>query len=523
MDDGSFVKHIACGECGSSDGNALYDTGAQHCFVCYAHKFAGEGTETMETEAKQPTRLEMYGEIDSIPDRRISKATCKKFGVTTGPDTHYYPYYDKDSGALVACKRRVVSKKAFSWSGDRSTMGLFGQNTCRAGGKYITIVEGEIDALSVSEMFERKWDVVSIPDGASAAKLIKENLEFLESYQSIVLCFDQDAAGEKGVKAVRDLFSPNKVKIVTLPEKDPNEMLKAAKVREFVSAWWDAKSYLPAGIVKVSETWDAIKEYRDTPHHSYPWQGLTDMLMGQRKKEINIWAAETGIGKSQTMRELQDHLIRTTPGVVGCLMLEESVAKTTLGWMSFHAGRPLHKELNSIPDEELQKYWEAATSGDRLVLLDHKGWGNDIDNLKARIRYMKHAFGCDYIFLDHLHIALSSVKGATGDWAGIDDLVTDFTRLVQELDICLHLVCHTSGDRSLRGSKGISKLADAVIFLERDKHHEDPEIANTTAVIVDKNRWAGDSGTACYLRYDNNTGRMTECDKPEALVVPDEF
>jgi predicted ATP-dependent serine protease len=267
--------------------------------------------------------------------------------------------------------------------------------------------------------------------------------------------------------------------------------------------------------VKVSETWDAVLEYRDTPSIPYPWDGLNDLLMGMRRKEIVIWAADTGIGKSQTMREIQDYLIRQSEDeIVGCLMLEESIAKTTLGWMSFMAERPLHKELGTIPDDELRKYWELATRGDRFVLLDHKGWQNNLETLKARVRYMKHAMGCNWIVLDHLHIALSSVQGATGDWSGIDELMTDFVGLVHELDIGLHLVCHTSGDRTLRGSKGISKLADAVIFLERDKHNEDPVVANTTKVVVDKNRWAGDVGTACYLSYDKFTHRMTECAAP---------
>jgi twinkle protein len=204
-------------------------------------------------------------------------------------------------------------------------------------------------------------------------------------------------------------------------------------------------------------------------------------------------------------------------------MLEESIAKSMLGWMSFHAGRPLHKELNKIPDEELRTYWEKASEGDRFVLLEHKGWGSDIEKLKSRIRYMSKALGCRTIILDHLHIALSSVAGASGDWSGIDELVTQLTVLAQECDVCLHLVSHVSEGRSLRGSKGISKLADAVIFLERDKHHEDPDVANTTSVIVDKNRFAGEIGTACYLKYDMNTGRMTECAKPEEMVVIDEF
>jgi twinkle protein len=148
------------------------------------------------------------------------------------------------------------------------------------------------------------------------------------------------------------------------------------------------------------------------------------------------------------------------------------------------------------------------------VLLDHNGWNNDFDVLKARVRYMAKALDCRWIVLDHLHYALSSVQGASGDWAGIDELVTQIVSLALECDIGIHLVCHTSGDRNLRGSKGISKLADAVIFLERDKHNPDPIVANTTKVVVDKNRWAGDVGTAAYLAYNPLTGRMTETSEP---------
>ena len=508
-----------CNKCHSSDGVETYGDHT-HCYVCGDQVwFEGVLRGSLNTSK---TRLEMSGIIAEMTDRKVSKATCKKFGVTLAYGTdgkishHWYPVYNVKTGELTATKKRTCATKDFSWSGDRTDTGLFGQQTCKGRGKYLTITEGEVDALAVSEMFDNKWDVVSIKDGSSsAARDIKAQLEWLEGYDSIVLCFDNDEAGREAVDAVKDLFSPNKVKVVSLPMKDAGAMLAAGKIRDFVKSWWDAKSYQPDGIVKVSETWDQVLLYRDTPSLPYPWKGLNDLLLGMRRKEIVVWAAETGIGKSHTMREIQHHIVTSTKDeVVGCLMLEESIAKTTLGWMSFMAGRPLHKELKTIPDAELRKYWEAATKGDRMVLLDHKGWKNNMETLKARIRYMKHAMGCNWIILDHLHIALSSVQGASGDWAGIDELMTDFVSLVHELDIGLHLVCHVSGERSLRGSKGISQLADAVIFLERDLENEDPIIANTTAVVIGKNRFVGDLGTACYLRYDPMTHRMTVCEKP---------
>jgi len=368
-------------------------------------------------------------------------------------------------------------------------------------------------------MFDNKWDVVSLKDGTgSAARDIGNEIEFLEGYDTVVLCFDNDDAGRKAIDAVKDLFSPNKLKLLSLPMKDANAMLVAGKNGQFIKAFWDAKTYSPGGIVKASETWDEVLKYRDTPSFSYPWPGLDEMLLGQRTKEVVIWAAETSVGKSQTMRELVDHIINTTDQQVGCLMLEESVAKSMLGWMSFHAGRPLHKELKTIPDEELRKYWEMASKGDRFILLDHRGWQNDIEKLKARVRFMAKSLGCRTIILDHLHIALSSVTGASGDWGGIDELVTQLCVLAIECDICLHVVSHVTDARSLRGSKGIEKLVDAVVYLERDKQHPDPVVANTTTVVVDKARFSGDVGTACYLFYDKSTNRMTECGKPEETV-----
>ena len=519
-----------CQDCGSSDGVETYEDHT-HCYVCdKQHWFKGPPQGAFDSLPPRVTRLEMSGAVMAIKDRGISKATCVKFGVTAqqGVDgnivNHWYPYYNIETKELTATKKRICATKDFPWSGDRSGTGLFGQQTCKGRGKFLTITEGELDALAVSEMFDNKWDVVSLRDGSkSAARDIKAQLEWLEGYDQIVLCFDEDEQGRAAVAAIQDLFSPNKVKVVSLALKDADAMLVAGRVKEFIGSWWDAKTYMPAGIVKADETWQAVLDYRDTPSIAYPWGGLNDILLGQRLGEVVIWAAETGVGKSQTMRELIHHVITSTEQQVGCLMLEESVAKSMLGWMSFHAGRPLHKELAKIPDEELRKYWEKASAGNRFVLLDHRGWQNDIDQLKGRIRYMAKALGCRTIILDHLHIALSSVSGATGDWSGIDELVTQLCVLAQECNICLHVVSHVTGERALRGSKGISKLVDAVVFLERDRHNEDVDIANTTQVVVDKNRFAGDVGTACYLKYDRDTGRMTECDKPDNLVESDDF
>lgn len=533
---GRWIGHTSCPSCGSKDNVSVWDDGYQCQTPGCDYRGRGEpGGQPSGFTPTPPTPREVTGVIAAIPERRISEATCKAFGVTVDYASDgkinniYFPIPDLETGEYVATKKKLPTapgeKKDFRWTGDRSNAGLFGEQVCRGKGKYITITEGEIDALSVYEMFGGKCDVVSLRDGASSAKRdVQTRLEFLEKYDTVVLSFDNDTQGQKALEEVRDLFSPGKVRIVRSNLKDANEHLVERQAKDYVSAWWDAKAYTPAGIVSIRETWEDVLKYKNTPSITYPWQGLNDMLLGQRTKEVIIWAAETGVGKTQTMREVVAWNLKNTAERQGCLMLEESIAKTTLGWMSFVAGRPLHKELGTTPDEELRKYWETASHDDRLVLLDHRGWSNDLETLKSRIRFMANSLGCKRIILDHLHIALSSISGASGDWSGIDELMTELVHMVQELDVTMHLVSHVSEGRSLRGSKGISKLADAVIFLERDKHNEDPAIRNLTRVLVDKNRFAGDTGTACWLRYDPMDGRMYEAEAPETEDnYPSEF
>ena len=141
--------------------------------------------------------------------------------------------------------------------------------------------------MSVYEMFGQKYDVVSLRSGAgSAAKEIKQNLEWLEGYDNVVLCFDQDKAGELAVEQIKDLFSPNKLKICNLPLKDASEMLMANRVQEFTQHWWDAKVYRPDGIIAGADTWEALVNKRQVQSIPYPWDGLNEITRGHRPYEL---------------------------------------------------------------------------------------------------------------------------------------------------------------------------------------------------------------------------------------------
>ena len=101
---------------------------------------------------------------------------------------------------------------------------------------------------------------------------------------------------------------------------------------------------------------------------------------------------------------------------------------------------------------------------------------------------------------------------------------------MEETGIGLLLVSHLrrpSGDRGhedgrevslshLRGSASIAHLSDSVLALERNQQADDDIEANTTTIRILKNRYTGDTGVACHLHYNKETGRMTEVDNPFA-------
>jgi twinkle protein len=233
------------------------------------------------------------------------------------------------------------------------------------------------------------------------------------------------------------------------------------------------------------------------------------------------------MGKSQFIRELEYDLLQRTDANIGVLALEEDVATTALGIMSVASSRRLHLEEDT-PVDELRPHWEATMGSGRYYLFDH--WGStSADELLSRVRHMAKACDCRYIVLDHLSIVVSSQENGD-ERKAIDEIMTKLRTLVAETGITLFLVshlrrgsgtAHEDGGRislqDLRGSQSIAQLSDIVIGMERNQQHEDDDVRNTTCVRILKNRYAGETGPACWLRYDKFTGRIHECANPNPV------
>jgi twinkle protein len=503
--------------------------------VCGHH--TGGRKEVSLEEPKKPGPLIADLDYIALKRRKLSLETCRKWGYGTqtvrGTPVQVAQYRSNDGSKIVAQHIRTPDKD-FSWRGTFAKVGLYGRWLWRDGGKMLVITEGEIDAMTVSQLQDHKWPVVSVPNGADhAEKAIRQSLDWIEKFDSVIFMFDNDEAGRKAANECAMLLTPGKAKIAQLDLKDPNDMLLAGRGKEVINAIWAAREFRPDGIVCGNELWDKVTDPKMFDSVPYPWEAINKLTRGLRRGEMVMLTAGTGIGKSEVARQIAAHLHdNIADEKIGYIALEESVQRTGLGFMGLHLGKRLHLDTSTWDAKQMKKAFEATIGSGRYFLYDH--WGStEGDHLLNRIRYMVRGLGCRTIVLDHISIVVSGID--TDDERKVIDVTTTKLRaLVEELQINLIVICHLKrvdgkpheegGQVSLahlRGSGSLAQLSNIVIALERNQ--QDPAQLNLTHVRILKNRHSGETGPSGWLAYDPDTGRLSDSEGPtDADVFPDE-
>ena len=195
-----FVQHTPCEACGSSDAKAVSPDGHSYCFSCMDYSKESETDVASNISADPSDTSLIQGSFAALAKRGITEKTCRKFGYQIGTykgsPVHIAPFHDS-KGALCAQHIRFPNKD-FSWIGSAKQATLFGQQLWRDSGKMVVITEGEIDCMSISQLQDNRWPVVSIRSGAWGAKKdIAKAVDWLNGFESVVLAFDIDDPGCK--------------------------------------------------------------------------------------------------------------------------------------------------------------------------------------------------------------------------------------------------------------------------------------------------------------------------------------
>lgn len=522
-----FLRHEPCPQCNSKNNLARYDDGHATCFGCgyQDQPLKGEALKPIAPMAPPVTPLLDFIDIKALEKRGIDLDTCKLYGygysVHNNAKVQVATYRDQH-GKEVAQHIRDSSKR-FRWLGDTSNMQLWGQHLWRQGiggkgGAFVVVTEGEIDAMSVSQVQGNRYPVVSLPNGAqSAKKYLAANAVWLSQFNRIVLCFDSDEPGEKAAQEALTVLPLGKVAICRLPRKDANEMLKAGEGDLLRDLLWKATPSRPDGIVNASELWDELIKPSAASICQYPWPQLNHMTRGFRKGEMTTICAGSGVGKSSVCREIAHHFLRQ--GLrVGYIALEESTKRTMQGIVGIELNKPIHLDPELATEQELRDGFDRVFGTGRCFLYDHFG-SMDPEHLINKIRYLADGEGADVVILDHLTIVISGLADLD-ERRAIDVTCTKLRQVVEQTGIGLILVSHLKRPEGrgheegaqtslsqLRGSHAIAQLSDLCIGAERNQQGDVAE-RNELQLRVLKNRFSGQTGPCDKLLYDQETGRL---------------
>lgn len=543
-DRGKLVQtQLPCPVCTSSDAYALYDSGDRgitgYCFSCNTYvPDESLRKDRPKTEFKpigglhEMSNIETNSAILALPDRAINYEACNHFGIRASVDEttgeiieHHYPIYNEGK-KLVGYKTRDVQHKNFRISRTENTNTLFGQHLAGKGGKLLVITEGELDAAAAWQMFQsrgKNYKVVSLPNGANT-RAIRDNIEYLETFETIALAFDQDEPGEKAAKEVANLLTPGKVKLMTFSEKDPNDLLMKGKAAEFFNALWNASDHRPDGICDVDDLWDeAIKPVEWGL--SFPWTTLTNATFGYRRGELYGIGAGSGSGKTEFFKECINHTINVHQLPAGVLFLEEPAAKT----LKVLAGKRLNKRFH-IPGEDwtVDELKEGINDlKGKVYLYNHFG-AKDWEHIKSKIKYMVVALGIKDIYLDHL---TALVAQEDNEYKALNRIMEELASLTEELECTIFYISHLRKPNGTPHEEGGRVTADqfkgsgSIVFwshflfgLERNQQAEDDDERNTTTFRILKDRNTGlATGTTFKLKYHHDTGRWLERTKEDVM------
>lgn len=453
---------------------------------------------SMPTPVSQKTYKEMRG---------VSARTMEEFDVVTDDFTQEYTY--PSGGKKV---RMLQDKKFFAKDGFKGDE-LFGMNLFPAGSsKFVTITEGELDALSAWQMLKSNWTtpVVSLPSATPSKKLWENCKDWLDSFEKIILSVDNDEAGNAVADRMSRLF-PNKVYRVDHGQyKDANDFLQAGKAQDFKSAWWKPVKHTPENVINTADQF--LKMYDETPEHVYVptgIQALDDKILGLMQGHFTMFKAPTGIGKTELMRYLEFQMLqRGIP--IATWHLEETKLRSLLGLASYQLNdnvtrRDLIDEKGM--DEQVRKAIVDLTKDENLYQFYLQD-GQGADELCDQIRFFSQACDCKFVFFEPIQDVITGTEDSKE--AELANLSVRLSKLAAELNIGIVSIGHTNENGDFKYCKMIGQRASVIVNLHRDKESDDMEERNTTYLKIEKNRPSSEEGMAGKLKFNYDTFTLRE-------------
>jgi len=416
---------------------------------------------------------------------------------------------------------------------------LSGSHKFTSGGKWLLIVAGEECKLAAAQMLrdyqvQRKQEdydriaVVGIHCGeGSLSKVCANSYDFIDSFEEVILCMDNDEAGRKAVQEAIKVLPENKVKVMVTSLKDCSEMLQTGKQKQFISDFYSAKPLTPDEVKTSKQADDEIEE--ELGRCKIPLPPFMHRLQKHMAGGIPLGyminlGAITGGGKTTIINEMIYYWLFNADVKIGILSLELTAGQYQTTLLSRHIGFKLAliedpKEAVAFVKqphiiEKRKELRENEYGEERYVLLDERS--GSLESVKNQILKLIKKYDCKLIVIDPVNDLFEScsLEQQTG--------FIKFLKTVIKDGVSIFNVCHLTkgktqtdrdGNRIVRrlteddfsGVSNLVKSGGCNIAATRDKLAEDETEQNSTDIEVLKCRWSGNTGYAGSWYYDNLT------------------
>lgn len=526
------IKKVQCPLCyeegfdTAGDNAHVFESGFANCVARHGSigKLENVKKESNNSQRSKPLnnkkKWQEDGEYADIKTRKLSRKTCQTYGYMVNYDKkiHIANYYD--SAGNVVMQQLRDAKKNFPLKGDKEyKKELWGKHLFTPNENvFVTITEGQIDALSVAEVFNCKYPVVSLPNGAQAAKdVLLKHKDWLEGFKYIVLAFDNDKDGIKATEECMKIIEPGKVRIARFKDvKDANDLLKQGRKKDLIDIIYNAAKYIPDPIITDNKLLESLRGYKFRTV-KWPFKNAKN-IQPIRIPSVYSIAARPGIGKTEFIGEIIRYFISNSQRI-GIISLEQTKQQVLTKLTDNLIGTKLcNISDRELTDEEIESCRMVA---ENIAMYDHITYGSSLESIVEHIPHMVRTLGCELIIFDNLSYSATGLDG--DERRGIDKAMISLKDSTVKYDYTLFNVCHVKRDEEyieegefpvsvsqIRGSQGIEMYSDYIIGLHRDKNDENLTVRNTLQACVLKDRMRGeDDGKVFTMKYDTKTRRLT--------------
>lgn len=474
--------------------------------------------------------------------RGISKQTIDYAEVTE--DSHgniAFEYHDLDN-KLLCVKYRASHKlhkgEAKMWfQKDASTVPILYNVKKLDYLEPLVINEGEIDTLSVIE--SGYTNACSVPNGAGSLNWVEFNYDYLQNFQTLILWFDNDAAGQEGLNKIIPRLGEYRCKIVKptpedeqmvedyyaqfgregIRKTDANNILLACGKQRVIELINRAEE-IPAKNLKYLMDCE-ITDIKDVEKVSTGLKGMDDILFGNLMSCFTIYTGRAGSGKSSLCNLTsiiapieQGHRVFVFSGELSEGQLLDWIMSPLAGlnhlrvWDSEKSAR----KAFTVTDEAetaIRKYYH-----DNIILYSAENeLATSEEDLVDAMETAYRKYGCDTFVIDNLMTIDFTTAGVDNKYEQQKKFITRLMNFTNTHNVNISCVSHpkkvAAGEDldiySLHGASELSNLCHRLIAVKR---LTDDEEGYSIECQIIKDRPTQAAGKSCKLMYDTATRRI---------------